>query len=256
MSRWLACFLILLACSTKNGNVGNTGSPDAPGQGTSSDGVTISAVNAYLVGSDGNVPPPTQTENVLLAIDITVTNAGTKPGFFAGLDPASFSVETTSGSAFAASQVTAELANACIAAHSVGPNAHATCTTVFEVPSMLTVAQLIYTLPDGSTATTAVSLSVPTTSGSSLGASCANASCPSPLVCVPGAHTLTCEATCTAGSGTSCEPYYSGSGTLSCFVGSNSGFCVVECIPGTDQCPGILVCSAGSGESLGICDAP
>ena len=251
MSR-LACFLIVVACSATNGS---SHMPiDAPAQGSSSDGVTIAAANVHLTGSDSMVPPSTQGM-VLVAIDITVTNAGTKPGFFASLNPADFSLETTAGVAFAASAVTSEQANACKAAASVGPEAMATCTAVFEVDSTM-LSQVIYMLPDGTTATAAASLSSTMPGGAVLGTSCANASCPSPFVCVTGAHSQTCEATCTTGSAVLCGEFYSGSGTLSCVPGSNSAFCIVECTPGTDQCPGILTCSAGSGESRGICDAP
>jgi len=259
MPRWFAGFLILVACSSSNGNGPGSGSApvDAPAHTTSSEGVTIGAANVHEVPSVATIRPAQGHE--FIAVDITLTNTGTKP---APLDPAQFALETAAGIAFTASPVTSEYTDPCDTSASVEPAATGKCSAVFEVDSTM-LSQLIYTLTDGTTATVTVALPTTTTGAGALGAACGSAQCAAPLTCLGGSgYAMTCQATCTGTNDPSCSQMYTGSGTAACYPGGSAAFCIIGCTGGTNQCPGILVCTnvdgmtAASPGEMGFCSPP
>jgi hypothetical protein len=239
MSRWLAGLLMVVACegsgATGNGST-DGGQHDAP-MGTSSDGVSIAASNVQQVGEVDGVPPG--SGHILVVIDIALTNSGTKA---ASLAPALFSLETSAGVAFTASPLTSEETGACDASASVEPNAHATCTAVFEVDSS-SLSKLIYTLPDNTTAT--VSVSLPGT-GSGGGDGGFGDVCDASHACMTGYDCLgsgsaqaTCWLPCTGADDPSCNNAEAGAMCLAS-IGSAS-YCVASCGSGA-ACPGVLTC--------------
>ena len=258
MSRRLACFLILLSCSSNNGNGPGSNAPaDAPAHTTSSEGVTIGAANVHEVSSVATIKPAQGHE--FIAVDITLTNSGAKAE---ALDPAQFALETAAGIAFTASPVTSEYTDPCDPSASVEPAATGKCSAVFEVDST-SLSSLIYTLADGTTASVAVSLATTTTGGGSLGAACGPQQCAAPLMCLGGSgFKSTCQLTCTSTEDTSCAQAYTGSGTAACFPSGSAALCIIGCVGGTNQCPGILVCDGADGSSgvgqgeMGFCAPP
>lgn len=256
---------MLVACEgsgpSRNGpGDGGGGARDAP-MGTSSDGVSIAAANVRQVTEVENVPPA--SGHILVVIDITLTDAGTKA---ASLSPAQFSLETSAGVAFIASPLTSEETGACDPSASVEPNAHATCTAVFEVDSS-SLSELIYTLADNTTATVSVTLpgaGSGSNSDGDWGAACDSGHpCTAPLQClVSSGYASTCMPTCTGTNDTSCMTMYAGSGLAACFpTGGSASYCIIECVGGTSQCPGVLECQDDNGSAVaqgsqGFCQPP
>lgn len=253
---------MLVACEgsgpSRNGTGDGGGHQDAP-MGTSSDGVSIAAGNVRQVGAVDNVPPG--SGHILVVIDITLTDAGTKA---APLTPDLFSLETAAGVAFIASPLTSEETGACDPSASVEPGAHATCTAVFEVDSS-SLSELIYTLADNTTATVSVSLpGMGSAGGGGWGATCdSNHPCVAPFACLDGGsgYATTCEPTCTGTSDPTCMTLYTGSGEAVCLAGGSDAVCIVACAGGTAQCPGTLECDSSPGSAAaqgvqGFCAPP